>query len=337
MARTAPHPQPPVVVITGASSGIGKATALRFAREQGAHLVLAARREEALEETARACERAGGRALAVPTDVTRREEVEALARRAVEAYGRLDVWVNNAGVGSIGPLLSTPPETFQRVIDTDLMGYVHGARAALLQFRAQGGRGTLVNVGSIASRVVSPYALAYFSAKHAVRAFSLGLRQEVREEGMAHVQVCLVNPGVIDTPFVPHTANHVHHPLRAGPLAGAPERVARAIVSLPRRPRREVFVGHLPRLARTAELLAPALTERVMARALGRAFRSGPPLAGATDASLFTPVQEGTGVSGGWRERFRGVRWAVGAVGAVGALAAGLPLALGARRLLAAR
>src|SRR5687768_16427859 len=126
-----------VVVITGASSGIGRATALRFAGK-GARLVLAARGAESLEAVAAECRKRGAKAIAVPTDVADADQVEELATRAVEEFGRLDVWVNNAAVGAFGLLTEIPPKDFQRVLDVNISGYVNGARAALTRQSAQG-------------------------------------------------------------------------------------------------------------------------------------------------------------------------------------------------------
>jgi NAD(P)-dependent dehydrogenase (short-subunit alcohol dehydrogenase family) len=145
---------PRVLAITGASSGIGRATALAFAR-RGDAVVLAARRTGLLETAARECEALGGTALAEPADVTQEEQVEALGCRALERFGRIDVWFNNAGVGAFGRLESVPMESWRRVIETNLFGYVHGARVAMRQFRAQG-HGVLVQNASIVGRTAKP-------------------------------------------------------------------------------------------------------------------------------------------------------------------------------------
>ena len=143
-----------VVVITGASSGIGRAAALAFA-EAGASLVLAARREEPLRDATRECEERGGHALAVPTDIRDEAAVARLADAAVERFGRLDVWVNNAAVTLFGRFEETPADLWREVIEVNLFGYVNGARAAMPHLRRNGG-GTLVNVGSVNSRLGAP-------------------------------------------------------------------------------------------------------------------------------------------------------------------------------------
>jgi NADP-dependent 3-hydroxy acid dehydrogenase YdfG len=163
-----------VVVVTGASSGIGRATGLAFA-ERSARVVLAARRVDALEELAGQCQAASGQALAVPTDMTNEAMVAELVRRAVERFGRIDIWVNNAGVYLLGSLEATPPEAFRRVLETNFFGYVNGARAMLPRFREQG-HGVLINNASVYAHVGAPWLTAYVSSKFAVRGFS-DLRQ----------------------------------------------------------------------------------------------------------------------------------------------------------------
>ena len=164
-----------LVVITGASSGIGRATAKAFAC-QGARLVLAARDEQALFEVLDECTECGTDALVVVTDVTRSEQVEALAVRAAEfGHGRIDIWINNAGVGAVGSFDQTPLPAHEQVIQTDLLGYLRGAHAALPYFKAQG-RGILINTLSVGSWVAQPYAAAYSASKFGLRGLTEALR-----------------------------------------------------------------------------------------------------------------------------------------------------------------
>ncbi len=299
-----------VIVVTGASSGIGRATALACAGK-GAAVVLAARRAAALEEVARECEAAGASALVVPTDVADEKAVQELARRAVERFGRIDVWVNAAAVTAFAPFQEIPLEDFRRIVDVNVMGYVHGARAALPLLRDQG-RGVLVNVSSIVSAVPQPYTHAYSMSKAAVRVLGASLRQELRLDGATGVKVCTVLPATIDTPFFEHTANFTGRKAKAMPPVYSAERVARTIVDLVRLPRREVIVGPMGRNLVLQAKLAPGLTERLMAVQVDRAhlYRSRP--APATHGNLFEPAPGTGSVSGGWHgQRRTAVRRAV--------------------------
>jgi short-subunit dehydrogenase len=169
--------------------------------------VLAARREQILNEVAAECEQLGTRALVVPTDVVDEGAVGALADRAVGTFGRIDVWVNNAGVGSFGRFDETPAGIFRDVIETDLFGVVHGARAVLPIFRRQGS-GVLINSGSLVSKIPAAYASAYVVAKQGVRALGASLREELALEGARDIHVCTLMPASIDTPFFQHAADY---------------------------------------------------------------------------------------------------------------------------------
>lgn len=285
-----------VVVITGASSGIGRASAQAFARA-GATVVVAARRDQALDETVRDCEEAGARALAVPTDVADAEAVEELARRAVERFGRIDVWFNNAGVFLFGRLEETPPQDWRRVVDVDLMGTVHGMRAALPVMRRQGS-GVIVNNASVYGKVAAPYVSAYVAAKYGVVGLSESVREELRLDGSA-IAVCTLLPASIDTPIYQHAGNYTGRAIKPIPPTYDVEGVAEAVVRLARKPRPELIAGGAGRQLRRQRVLPDALFERTMARLVDREHftaEAAPPTAG----NLHDPVPHGTGVSGGW-------------------------------------
>ncbi|AEG91140.1 SDR family oxidoreductase [Ramlibacter tataouinensis] len=292
-AETASRRQ--VVVITGASSGIGRAAALRFAQD-GADLVLAARGTEALAYVAAECERQGARAIAVPTDVTDAQAQRRLAERAIERFGGIDVWINNVGVGAVGAFDQTPVEAHRRVIETNLIGHINGAHAVVPHFRARG-RGTLINMASVGGWVPAPYAAAYIASKFGVRGFSESLRAEL--SALPGVHVCEVYPTFVDTPGAQHGANYTGHRLRPAPPLLDTRRVADALVALARRPRPTVSIGSVAWPGRLAHAVAPNLVGRVTRWAADRAFShaDGAPV---TDGNLFAPSQ-GHAVTGGYR------------------------------------
>ena len=289
-------PPSPVVVVTGASSGIGRATALAFAQE-GARLVLAARRVEPLQRLAEACQERGGDAVAAPTDVTDAEAVRALAGQAVERWGSLDVWVNNAAVNAFSSFGEEPVEVARRVLEVGALGQLHGARAALPWFRDQG-RGVLVNVGAVLSRLTSPYQSSYVMSKHAVRALSGCLRQELQDA--PGVRVCTVLPGAVDTPMFDAAANYTGWAVKPLRPTCSPERVAAAIVRCAHRPRDEIAIGLAATLAVRGSAIAPGLSERVTARAVRRHHFQDVP-AGPGPGNVLAP-QPGGSVRGGWKD-----------------------------------
>ncbi|HLI75766.1 MAG TPA: SDR family oxidoreductase [Acidobacteriaceae bacterium] len=292
-----------VVVITGASSGIGRATALAFAR-RGAAVIAAARREQPLRELAHECERISGRALAVPTDVTDESAVRNLARRAIETFGRLDVWVNNAAVTLFGRLEETPYQSYRRVIETNLFGYVHGARAALPYFREQGS-GVLINVASVVGKMGQPYTSAYVASKFGIVGLSECLRQEVTDAEDIHV--CTVLPGSTDTPLFQQAANYTGRAVKPIPPVDDPDRVAEVIVRCAEQPEREVVVSGTGSRLILMHTLAPGWVERQIASKVEHEhFQEGPAV--PTPGNLFEPMPHWARIRGGWQEP-RGAAW----------------------------
>lgn len=287
------------VVLTGASSGIARAAALAFA-ERGANVVVAARSREPLEEVARQCETAGGRALAVPTNVADEHAVCELARRAAETFGHLDVWVNAAAVIAYGEFEKTPSEVYRQVIETNLFGQIHGARAAIPYLRRQG-RGVIVNVASVWGSVTSPYVSSYVVSKFGVRAFSECLQEALWLERETHdIHVCTILPQSVDTPIFSHGANYTPRRARAVPPTVDPARVVSAIVRSVEHPRRQRTVAWSGRALELGHALLPGFYSKVVPKVMNVGAFSRTDNA-PTEGNVFEPMPELDRVQGGWR------------------------------------
>lgn len=285
-----------VVVITGASSGIGRAAAQAFAG-RGARVVLAARDAQALEEVAAQCRVAGGEALVVPTDVGVADEVERLASAAAEfGRGRIDVWINNAGIGAVGAFDETPLEAHEQVVQTDLLGYLRGAHAVLPYFKQQSA-GVLINTLSVGSWIAQPYAAAYSASKFGLRGLTQALRGELAQ--WPHIHVCDIYPGVIDTPGFRDGANYTGRQLVPPPPRYDPARVAEAMLRRALRPRDSTAVGASATLLRIAHALLPGF-DRFNGLLTGMALRRAEPAA-SSSGNLFAPPSGERRVDGGWR------------------------------------
>ena len=273
-----------VVVVTGASSGIGRETAVQFAA-RGCAVALAARGEEGLDETERLCVAAFGEALVVVCDVSREADVVRLADSTLARWGKIDIWVNNAGVTLFAPLTEGPFEDHRRVIETNLFGAIFGARAAVPIFRRQGS-GTLINVGSVLSKVGNPFVPSYTISKFGLRGMSEALRAELADEPDIHV--CYVLPYAVGTPHFEGGANEVGRKAYALPPAQSPEKVARAIVRLAGRPRRELHVPAVAALGVALHKVLPNSTEKLLLRAIRRFHLRA--AGSATAGNLFRPT-----------------------------------------------
>ena len=250
-----------VVVITGAGSGIGRETALTFAR-RGATVVVAARSPDALDSLVAEVGRLGGRGLAVPTDVSDHRQVEALAQRAAEHFGRIDTWVNNAAVSTYGTVEQMTPEELRRVIEVNLLGQIYGMKAALPHLQATGD-GVLINVSSALARRGVVLQAAYCAAKHGVVGFAEALRMELRHEG-SRVAVVDVLPSSINTPLFGHARSKLGVQPMPIPPVYEPTVVADTIVAVAERPVRMVFAGGMGKLLEVGQRISPALVDRYL-------------------------------------------------------------------------
>ncbi|WP_158047801.1 SDR family oxidoreductase [Skermanella pratensis] len=274
-----------VIVITGASSGIGLATA-RMAGRRGARLVLAARDENALREVEADIRRDGGRAVFVVADVADEDAMNELAGTALREFGGFDTWVNNAGTSIYGKAEDTSMEDQRQLFETNYWGTVIGSRIAAARFRRHGG--ALVNVGSVLGDRAVPLQATYCATKHAVKGFTNALRMELEAEG-APVSVTLIKPAAVDTQLEEHAKTLMgSEPLNPPPVY-APEVVAEAILHAAEHSVRELTVGSGGKLASLSEALAPRLTDKLMRSAAIGWQRSGGPLRRRTD-NLYGPT-----------------------------------------------
>jgi short-subunit dehydrogenase len=253
-----------VMVITGASSGIGLATA-RMAAARGAKVVLAARDVAELQGVVGEITASGGEAIAVAADVAAPEDVERIGERAMNSFGRIDTWFNNAGVSVYGKLLDVPLDDQRRVFDTNFWGVVHGSRTAVRFMRTGGG--VLINMGSIVSDRAVPLQGIYAASKHAIKAYTDTLRMEL-EHDRAPIAVTLIKPGAIDTPYYQHAKNYMSEEPAPPPPVYSADTVARAVCECAARPVRDITIGGGGRMIATMGSLAPRLTDLYMERTM---------------------------------------------------------------------
>ena len=251
-----------VVVITGASSGIGMATA-QLAAERGAKLVLVARSAETLSELCAVVKGEGGEAICVVADVSKAEDVLAAAQAAINRFGRIDTWINDAGVSIYGRLDEITEADSRRLFDINFWGVVNGSMAALPHLKAAGG--ALINVGSEVSEAVVPLQGMYSASKHAVKGYTDALRVELEDVDKVNVSVTLIQPTAVNTPFPQHARNYMdREPKLPTPMID-PLQVAEAILKAATEGGRDVKVGGMAVLNTTIAKILPGLGDKIAA------------------------------------------------------------------------
>ena len=298
------------VVVTGASAGIGRATAVEFARK-GARVALLARGEEGLEGARREVERCGSVALPIVCDVAHAEEVDAAARRVVDAWGGIDVWVNNAMVTEFAPFSDMAPEEFRRVTEVTYLGAVWGTRAAL-RHMVPVRRGSIVQVGSALAYRSIPLQSAYCGAKSALRGFTDSLRSELIHQG-CNVHVTFVVLSAFNTPQFDWARTTLGRRLRPVGKIFQPEVAARAIVWAAARRRREVHVGWPALEAVLGNKIVPGLLDRMLARKAWQGQFTSEPLPPERRDNLERPVPADPGAHGRFDAQAHGWSWEVAA------------------------
>lgn len=291
-----------VIVITGASSGIGRLAACELAKA-GASVVLAARNGAALEEVTAEITSGGGTAHPLVTDVAKWDEVQNLAQETLSRFGRIDTWINNAGVSEYATLEDMAIEEIEQITQVTYMGQVYGVKAALPTF-VQQDEGAFINIGSVVSKRSIPLQGAYSAAKHAVKGFSEVLRTEMEHEH-PNIHVTLIMPATINTPFFEHARSRMGVEPQLVPPIYEPEAVVEAIVHAVQHPQPEIYIGSGAVGMALGEAISPGLVDRVMSfkGMLFKGQKSDQPDNGQDN--LFAPVPGTGAIHGKWGEKAR--------------------------------
>ncbi len=274
-----------VIVITGASSGIGLATA-RMAARRGAALVLVARDEPSIRELSDEITAGGGRATHVVADVTNPDDVRRISEAAVTRFGGFDTWVNNAGISVYGRLQDVPISEHRQIFETNYWGLVYGCMAAVEHLRTKGG--AIINLGSVLSERAIPLQGTYSASKHAVKGFTDALRMELEHDG-APISVSLIKPTSIDTPYTHHAKNYLSTEPRNPAPVYAPDIVATAVLKCARYPIREVTVGGGGKMITLLGTALPRLMDKIMERVMFAAQHSDSPPRSREQHGLYDP------------------------------------------------
>lgn len=272
-----------VVVILGANSGIGRATAERFAK-QGAKVVVSGRAEDALEALAQEIRSKGGEATAIPANVNDYSQVKNLADQTVEKYGRIDTWIQAAAVTVYARFEDTQPEEFKQVIDTNLIGQAYGAMAALPYLKKQRS-GSLILISSVEGRKALPYHGAYAASKHGINAFVDALRMEMEQEKIP-INITTVMPSSFNTPFFEKSKTKLGVQPAPVPPVYEPELAAEAIQYAAENPVREMFVGGSGKSLGLLQRLSPRLADKTIMK-VGQLQRTDKPKSENAPSNLY--------------------------------------------------
>lgn len=316
-----------VVAVVGASSGIGRETALQFAK-RGAKVAVSARNESGLASLVDEIAELGGEAIAIPADVAVFEQVRAIANKTVDRYGRLDTWVHTAATAIIAPFEQVSPEEFERVIDVNLMGQVYGAMVALPHLRKEG-RGALIHISSLEAHRSLPLQSAYSASKHGIEGFLDSLRVELLHEGVP-ISVTNVMPAVINTPFYNKARTKIGVQPTGVPPYYQPSLVAESILHAAEHPTRDVIVGDVGRVLDMLQRFSPSLTDLLLNLVAIEGQRSDKPKSENDPNNLFEPIDGYNTTTGDysnktmpsfldWFDRHPAIKW--GSVVSLGSLA----------------
>ncbi|MBD3884681.1 SDR family oxidoreductase [Phormidium tenue FACHB-886] len=278
-----------VIVILGASSGIGRETALQFAK-RGAKLIVAARNEAGLGTLIEEIARLGGTATHVVADTSSFEQVKAVADKAVQLYGRLDTWVHTAAVNLYATFEQTTPEEFNRIMDVNLMGQVYGAMAALPYLKREG-QGALIHISSVEARRSLPYHSAYAAAKHGIDGFLDALRVELMHD---HIPISVTNimPASINTPLFNKSRTKIGVKPQGLPPIYQPDSVAEAILYAAEHPTREIVVGGAGQAMLFLQKISPSLMDAVLNQIGFQLQQTKEPKAEQEPDNLFEPIAD---------------------------------------------
>jgi NAD(P)-dependent dehydrogenase (short-subunit alcohol dehydrogenase family) len=254
-----------VVVLVGATSGIGRETAFRMS-ERGARLVLSSRSETELDELVDQIQRRGGQATAIAADVSNFDEVNGIAEHAIDVYGRIDTWVNLAAVSVYAPLIDTTPDEFKRVVDVTLLGQSYGAMAALPHMMDRGG--AIIFISSVAARRGMPLQTAYSAAKFGVRGFADALRLELLHDQIP-VSITNIMPASVNTPFFEKSLTRLGVQPRPIPPVYDARVAADAILYAAEHPVREIWAGGAGKSLGLLQRIFPPVADAV---AMGLAY-----------------------------------------------------------------